>query len=150
MRDLKSSEKNLMAIHDIQSGTFVGFYYRTPTTKERIKYNSEQVRALHTNNYDALFEIQLEWGDKIITGIPPNSFCYGGKEISSDPESDNYDQNWLRLLKEAASDLIAVMIDKIMNKTSYVLKASGVSEDFFTKSSGNTTEPGLKKSDSTI
>ena len=149
MRDLKHSEKNSIAIFDKLSGSGLVIYYRTPTTKERIKYSSEQAQNLNTANFENVFETQIGWAEKLITGFSNNSFGYDEKPVSSDKESEHYQPDWMKMLKETSSDLLMLFTESVMGKTAFVVKMGGVSEDFFTKSSGNGTEPGQKKSETT-
>lgn len=149
MRDVKSSDKNSIAIFDKLSGTGIVLFYRTPSTKERVKYKSEMVMALNSRNFERMYEIQIEWAKKLLTGFSSTSFGYDGKPISSDPSNENYDANWLKMLEESSSDLLMDFSESVMGQTTFIVKAGGVSEDFFTKSSGNTKEPGLTKSEVT-
>lgn len=149
MRDLKYSDTNSMAIIDSLTVTGIVLFYREPTTKEKIKYRSEQIQALHKREFEKMFELQIEWAEKLLTGFSADAFVYDDKPISSDPSNKNYRKDWIELLKSNASDILETFTVAVMGQTHQVLKIGGVSEDFFTKSSGKLKTPGRKKKKNT-
>lgn len=106
MRDLTRSDKNKMVINDARSGSEIELYYRNPTTQEEVEYQSKLFKRQGKKMLINAFSTRLEMGLKILTGFREGDFGIEGKPISSDPQSQNYKENWKELLKENAADII--------------------------------------------
>lgn len=151
MRDLKSSDKNELLIFDNASGSKILLYYATPTTKERLEFNSEVLKAL-TETRDPLEaqKIQIDLALEKITGFRSGDFGYDGKEISSDTNDENYYAGWKGLLKETASDIIITVARTIYGEPNFVIKNDkGDLKSFFTKSSPDMKIGGRMKKENT-
>jgi hypothetical protein len=109
MRDLARSERNAIAINDAVSGSTLELYYRTPKTSEMAAYQAKFIKRQGKKVLINSFETRLEFGLKIITGFREGDFGVDGKPISSDPSSPNYREDWKRLLKENAADVVTVL-----------------------------------------
>ncbi len=113
MRDLASSDKNLLVIQDPRSGTELGLYYRMPTTQEEIGYRAEQITRDKKKVRVDVFGVRVKYADKIITGIRDGDFGFNGQPISSDPVSPDYRADWKALLKATAPDILSALATHI-------------------------------------
>lgn len=111
MRDLEVSDKNTLTLLDGMTGRPVTLIYRTPTTEERIAYDSQAIRFIGKKPV-MVPEARLKFGAKILTGIaePRSStdadFGFSGRPLSSNPGSEYYRADWKDLLLATASDII--------------------------------------------
>lgn len=106
MRDLEQSDKNTLTIKDSISGTDIELYYRLPLTDERVAYQNRLFTSKGGKVKTHTAETRIEYGLKILTGFREGDFGFGGKPISSDPQSKNYKENWKILVKATASDIV--------------------------------------------
>ncbi|HAV56607.1 MAG TPA: hypothetical protein DCX45_03595 [Acinetobacter junii] len=147
MRDLKTSEKNELLIFDNASGSRILIYYSTPTTKDRLQFNSLVLQALtETRDAEKAQEVQISLALEKITGFGENCFVYDGKQISSNKEDENYYAGWRSLLKETAADILITFARTIFAEPNFVLKNDkGDLKSFFTKSSNSSKIGGPRK-----
>lgn len=144
MRDLSLKEqRNEILFHDVLSNSKIKFFYRMPTTAERIQYKSALVNTLaKSKRPEDLLKVQLEWAKKFITGFREGDFAVDGKSISSDEGSENYYPGWKGLIEESAGDLLMEFAERVFDRPSYVIKDD---ENFFSNGNSNgTNEPGQK------
>jgi hypothetical protein len=125
--------KNQLILRDQFSGDPIILYYRMPTSEERIAYESAKYRRDKDKVEIKLTEARQIWGEKIIEGFKDGSFKFklGGdiKEISSDPDSPNYDSDWKPHLKYYASDLLEALAEHVFDG----LRAISTQEEIFTE-----------------
>lgn len=105
-RDLKSATDNKATFMDGVSQTEVSLYYRTPTNAERIAFKAATIGRKNSKVIDQSVEAQLSYGAKILTGIEEGDFLFGGKPISSNEDSGDYNPEWKKLVITTAGDLI--------------------------------------------
>ncbi len=119
MRDLKASKNNLITIHDHLSNTKIGIYYSTLKSSDRISYQSEMLKILRDapekEHLKLIKDHLLDFTLNIITGFTDGSFSIDGKEISSDPASENYYPDWKLFLKENASEILESVNSLLFN-----------------------------------
>lgn len=108
-RDLQESNANKATFMDGPSGGEVSLYYRTPTNKERIAFESETISKKASKITSQAAAAQLKYGSKVLTGIEDGDFLYGGKPISSNEESEDYNPDWKRLVQLTAGDLVQAL-----------------------------------------
>lgn len=146
MRDLKSSEHNSITVFDSLTGTRIKLFYRTPTTKERLRYKSDIVNTLtKTKSVEEGTKIQLTWAKELITGFRQGDFGYDGQTISSNKEDANYYQAWKGIMEETASDILLAFIETVMDRPVMVVKDNEVDESFFSGNSRDLTTSGQTK-----
>ena len=143
MRDLKSSDQNSIIVFDSLTGTKIKLFYRTPTTKERLKYKSDIVNTLtKTKSVEEGTKMQLQWAKELITGFRQGDFGYDGKAISPNKDDENYYQAWKSLMEETASDILLAFIETVMDRPVMVIKDVEVDESFFSGNSRDLTTSG--------
>ena len=152
MRDLKQTDKNELLIFDNMSGSKLLLYYSTPTTKDRLQYNSEVIQALtETRDPIAAQEIQIKHALKFISGFGKDCFALDGKPISANKEDPNYYPGWKGLLEETAADILLTFTKTILGESNFVIKNDkGDAKSFFTKSSNTLKIGGPRKKEKTI
>jgi len=106
MRDLETSDRNIITISDARSGTEIELYYRNPTTQEEVEYQTK----LYKRKGNKLLlnpRVKIDLGIQILTGFREGDFGVSGKPISSDPNNSNYRPDWKDLVKRTAGDIIS-------------------------------------------
>jgi hypothetical protein len=157
MRDLTPTDKNIMRIYDVASGTPCDIYYRTPTTQDRVAYNSAianqvlQAKDLKEPGkikeaMAAMMDIQIKEAAKLITAIGEDCFGVDGKPISSDPDNKNYYDKWREILMDSASDIILTFAKTLLGEPNFVVKPDFLSS----KSSDNSHANGRRNSKKNI
>lgn len=142
MRDLAATNKNEIDLYDNLSGTTIRFFYRTPTSKDRLSYRSAMLKELiELQNMNTVQSAQLDYVIDFISGFSDDSFSYDGKAISSDPEAKNYKPDWKIFLKENAADLLLTVCRVLFDEPNYVIKKNLISMT----NSGNGTIAGTQK-----
>ena len=132
-RDLKAaeSEKNVMIFMDQLSGSRLTLFYKAPTTTDRINYKSAIVKvALKSKDEKEIFDVQLNWADKFITGFAEGDFTLGDKPISTDKESENFYDGWRQVLRDGAADIMFNFTETLFGAPNYVVKNNGAEPDF--------------------
>lgn len=109
MRELKSSDKNVLEIFDARSNTDMELYYRTPTTREEALYQAKLVKKKGRKVVIAQHKTRVEFGLRMITGFKEGNFGEDGEPFSADPESPNYREDWKECLERGASDILAIL-----------------------------------------
>jgi hypothetical protein len=112
-----------MTIFDVLSGTKIKLFYRTPTTTDRIQYQSAALNLLtKTQKIEAMVELQINWAEKLLTGFRKGDFTFDEKAISSDQKDKDYYAGWFGVLKETAGDILLNFIKTVFGESSYVIK----------------------------
>ncbi|HAM41279.1 MAG TPA: hypothetical protein DCP69_08045 [Candidatus Omnitrophica bacterium] len=113
MRELKSSDRNVLTLNDAMGGGKVVFYYRTPTTVERINFTKSQTKRQGNKIISRIAEARLNSGFAILTGIRTGDFAFDGAVISSTPGEEGYRADWKELVYHSASDLLMILGQQI-------------------------------------
>ena len=108
MRDLMA-DKNIIEIKDDVAGVIHEFYYRMPTTKERVQYRAGLFERKGNKIINRVFEQQVKFGAKVVTGFRKGSLAIQGKPISSDQSDPDYREDWKELLMKGCPELLAVV-----------------------------------------
>ena len=98
----------MLTIKDSISGTDIELYYRLPSTPERVAYQSKMFRAKGGKMKMQVLEARLEFGLRILTGFREGDFGFKKKPIASEPQSENYKENWKELIQATAADVVNV------------------------------------------
>ena len=103
MRVLTSKESVLRFLDKI-SNTIIKLKYRNATEEERIKFSSE-LYTRRGNKVVINSVVYRKYGAMVCTGIGDNCYCdEEGNVISSDPGSENYNDNWKELIEKYAPE----------------------------------------------
>lgn len=108
MRELKSSDRNVITVRDGRTGTDIELYYRSPTSREEVLYQSNLVRR-KGKKVVVNAGVRVRFALDILTGFRDGDFGYEGRPISSNPESPNYREDWKEIVKEGASDILRTL-----------------------------------------
>jgi hypothetical protein len=109
MRDLKRSDKNVLAVK--ADGEEFEIFYRQPTTSEVIAYNrglydfagaDGAVATTPRMNYGCMVDAAVS----VITGWSEGAFGFDGQPISADPQSPTYRADWPALLKDTEARIL--------------------------------------------
>jgi len=111
--------KNSMSFQDNLSDTDITFFYRMPTTKERVAYSNECFVRKGKRLENRSVQTRMKYGLRILEG-----FLEGGFEvkkngkwelISSDPKSENYVSDWKEHVEKYASDIIQLLAIRVFD-----------------------------------
>lgn len=110
-------------IYDAIGEGDITFYYRLPTTNERIKYNANLFAMRGANKLqNKSFETRLEMGLAIVTGFKEGDFVVEkeGKlqPISSQQNSPNYYADWKNYLREETPELVVALAALVFDAAS--------------------------------
>lgn len=121
-----STETNELILYDNISNSKLVFYYRDPTTAERMAYANESVQRKRNKIITKIPETRIKYAEMIMTGFREGDFTEkkNGKEqpLSSDPSSPYYCQGWKEMIKTKAADLLMLL-------AAHVFDASAETED---------------------
>lgn len=109
MRELARSEKNTLTVLDSRSGSEIELYYRNPTPREEALYQSRLMKKKGGKIVVRSFDVRAEFGLKILTGFRAGDFGVNGEPISSDPNDQNYRDDWKKIVAEGASDIVRTL-----------------------------------------
>ena len=124
MRDL-GTKQNKLIINDGRSGSTITLLYRNPTTAEEVAYQNGLFRRRGSKLITNVADTRLEFALKILEGFNDGDFGIDGKPISSVQGSANYQEDWKTLLKESASDILAVFAVAVFENTRPVANPEG-------------------------
>lgn len=108
-RKIGANVRNTLTIQDPVSGTAIKFYYRTPTSEERVGYQNALFKREGEKVDFKITEARQEFGLKILEGFEEGAFENGDGPFSSDPKAPNFNPDWKDLVKTFASDLIETL-----------------------------------------
>ena len=108
-RDLTRHNDNKLTLLDSISGTEIEFTYSTPGTVERVAYQAARFRREGTRMINCSRKAAINAAAGVLTGIREGDFAIEGQPLSSDPTSPNYREDWKRLIKDMAGDLLFIM-----------------------------------------
>jgi hypothetical protein len=103
-----TDEPQTLTVRDPVSGTVITFYYRIPTSEERVAYQTSVFRIEGQRGQMRLGETRLKYGLEIVTGFAPGDFYLikEGQEVPLNPEEDS---DWKDHLARYAPDLISFL-----------------------------------------
>ncbi len=114
-RDLTISEHNELILRDSVSGSDIVFYYRTPETPDRVKYQAGRFRRDGARMVMRFRSAAIEAAASVLVGIRDGDFTCGRDDeglpipISSNPDSLHYREDWKDLILQMAGDLLFIM-----------------------------------------
>jgi hypothetical protein len=111
MARILGEERQVLAVADPVSGSVVTFYYRRPTSEERVAYQVSAYRLEGGQRRFCLGETRLKFGLEILTGFGPGDFLLqeeGGAPL--DPERH---PDWKARLAEDAPDLVSYLAQQV-------------------------------------
>lgn len=127
------------------TGEAYQFYFREPTTSEKIEYMAETVKKSNGRiqaDIENVFKFKFEFGLKLLVGFPKfqedgvtPQFETGGKPLSSDKDDPDYNPQWKALIADKFYDKI------ILKATKYY---EGISEEELNRRIKERTEKILK------
>jgi len=114
-----SKETYELRIQDNISGSELVFYYRMPTTQERIAYQNEGTQRIKNKLVFRTGQTRQKFGAKILRGIRKDDFIVekDGKpvDISSMPD-------WKELIEEHAMDLVELLAAHVFENSAEALE----------------------------
>lgn len=128
MIDLEISDKNLMIIFDERLGQRIGLIYKDPTPSELIKYKSKITKLISDKStLEEIVDFQVKYGLQFLTGVREGELGFGGKVISTDPESENYNKDWKELLHKKVFKVVHKFSETLLGDYStYVVKENNL------------------------
>lgn len=115
MRSLVKTDKHELIIRDKIGGDLI-LFYRLPTFIERSKYENS-IYLIKDGSLVLVPDTRINFGKEILTGIGENCFSDEDGAISSDPEKDNYREDWKDLLVESAPEIVAQLAFYVFENT---------------------------------
>ncbi len=102
----------MLKVQDPVSGSTITFYYRRPTTEERVAYQLSAYRLENGERRFHLGETRLKFGLEILTGFRQGDFSIKENDqvVPLDPVRH---PDWRELLSEEAGDLVAYLGQQI-------------------------------------
>lgn len=114
-RDLTKFDDNTLELLDSISGSSIILTYRTPTTSDRVRYQSRRFRREGDKLINCSRKAMIEAAAGVLTGIRDGDFTCGrdgdGQPIplSSNPDSPHYREGWKDLIVDMAGDLLFIL-----------------------------------------
>lgn len=121
-RTIGENIRNKLIIKDrYNESSFITVYHGSADASERIAYRASLWKREGDTLKSCVTETRQEWGEKKITGFKEGDFRFKEgetlREISSDPESANYEPNWKALLRKYAPDILEAVAEQIFETT---------------------------------
>ena len=123
--ELSNDTPHVINVTDV-SGERFSFFHRHPTTTERIQYKKKSLQVKGFRLKNKAVEVQLEYAEKILTGIKPpkkttsgyvDGFTFHGKPVSAVPGETPSPPNWFEIIAGARADLICQAAAAIFDST---------------------------------
>lgn len=108
-RNLEQCTNNEFRFHDPRTGEEVIFFYRSPTTEDRVRHQARRYGRRDGKLINRARSACIESAAGILTGIRDGDFILGDRPFSSIPGNPGYREDWRILLEEMAGDLLLVM-----------------------------------------
>jgi hypothetical protein len=127
MRIIGEEVRHEMVISDAVSGAEITFFYRIPTTTERMDYFSNLYKREGEDLIDQSSETRLRWAKEVITGVGEDCFGFQPKKkkkadpeaeivpLTSDKNSEHYRKDWLDLIIQLAPDLCEFLVVRVFD-----------------------------------
>lgn len=136
MRDL-TAPKNTIEIQDGSSGDVHEMYYRRPTAVEMAGYQAALFERKGKKVINRVYQTRIDFGAKILTGFKPGTFGFDGQAISAEKADKGYREDWQRILRELAPDVVAAVAQQVFEGTGVARGADDI--EFVTE--GDDTSP---------
>lgn len=114
-RDLTKFDDNKLELLDSISGSSIELTYRTPTTADRVRYQSRRFRREGNRLINCSRKAMIEAATGVLVAIRDGDFTCGrdgdGQPIplSSNPDSPHFRADWKPLVEEMAGDLLFIL-----------------------------------------
>ena len=119
-RELKATDNNELVFYDKISDSEITLFYKNLTNTERLQFRTAVLNQLMKGaEPEDMNELQLQWAEKILTGINKGDFKVEGKQISSDEKDKDYYAGWKGLIKESAPEFLLALVDLVYDPISY-------------------------------
>lgn len=97
------------------------FLYRDPSAEERIKYGSAlgsifRGKEINDISIESVSKIQFEFGSSILMGFRASGVPIN---ISSDPGSELFKENWKNLITNRAPELVILLAQQVFEIGGY-------------------------------
>jgi hypothetical protein len=112
MARVLGEERHTLLVQDPVSGSVITFYYRRPTSEERVAYQLSAFRFEGGERRFRLGETRLKFGILILTGFGEGDFQIreAGVETVLDPARH---PDWQERLAEQAPDLVSYLAQQV-------------------------------------
>ncbi|MEW6386825.1 MAG: hypothetical protein AB1491_04830 [Thermodesulfobacteriota bacterium] len=112
MARVLGEERQILVVHDPVSGSEVTFYYRLPTSEERVAYQLSAFRLEGGERRFCLGETRLKFALEILLGFEPGDFLVQeeGKPVPLDPTRHG---DWREQLVRHAPDLLSYLAQQV-------------------------------------
>ena len=128
-----SDTPNELKIYDNLSDSGIVFYYRMPTTQERVAYSNACVFRKGKKIVNKTPEARQKYGLAILTGIRDGDFEVkkNGKwaPLSSDSGSEHYDPDWKSHVQRHASDLVELLAAQVFDASARISRNEDEEEE---------------------
>jgi hypothetical protein len=108
-RELKRTDRNQLILDDAISGGKIVLFYRFPETSERVAFQAAAYKRDGDTLIDSSDQAIIDSAIVVLTAIRDGDFTYDGKKISSDPQSEDYREDWKECVAETGADLLTVL-----------------------------------------
>ena len=112
MARILGEERHALAIQDPVSGSVITFYYRRPTSEERVAYQLSAYRIEGGERRFQLGETRLKFGLKIVLGFEAGDFLIQENGELVPLDSDRHG-DWQEQLLKHAPDLVAYLAQQV-------------------------------------
>lgn len=110
MPRILTDQPNKVTFLDNIGGGKLTLLYRMPSTDERIEYTNAQVSRKGRKIESITGTTRQKYGAKILVGITDGEWQKADKTpLSSDEKSPYFDAKWKDIIKDLASDVIAML-----------------------------------------
>ena len=129
MRDVTNTDTITIEINDPVAGGIHVFYARPPTTRERFQYQGRQFERKGKKIINRLPSLRQEFGRKVLLGFEDRGLLgEGGQALSSDPQAENYREDWLDLIASGFPEAIDVVAQIVFESVRQVPDREGMKD----------------------
>lgn len=108
-RNLEKCDNNEFRFLDPRSNEEVIFFYRSPTTEDRVRHQASRYGRIGSKMVIRTRTACVESAAAILTGIRDGDFVVGDEPLSSTPGGPGYREDWRDLIRDMAGDLLLLM-----------------------------------------
>jgi hypothetical protein len=106
MRDAKKAdEETVFEFADQAEGCVHEVRARRPTTRERFEFEASLFRREGDRVLNRTPWVRIEFGKQLLTGIRKGTIGEGGRPVASDPEDEDYREDWRDVVAEAVPEI---------------------------------------------
>jgi hypothetical protein len=113
MPRIVNAKVNEVRIWDNISGSEIVLHYRQPTTKERQEYTNMSLQRHGNKITSNKAAARLKYGSDVLVGFREGDFVKKEGEklvaFSSDPNSENYLEEWKKEIEEGSCDIVMLL-----------------------------------------